>query len=562
MHSITTGNMQAAESVLFFRRMGKPRKALFLQVILLVASLVLVACGPGRGPGEQSKDAREAGASRLTGDAWPDVLEKGSGTLYALYVPADGFAYTDATGELTGVTVELIRDFAGFVHDVYGVDLEVDFVEETDWRTFYRMVVEGGDGLIGFGNVTITGERRNELVFSPPYMTNIASLITHRDAPKLERLEDLGRVFDGLTALAFEGTLHEARLRRLLDASGPDLEIQMAHTNDEILALTASGNRYFAYIDLYNYHRAAKRGMPLQRHEAGDDPAEQFGYIMPLETSWAGVVEEYFRAGDGLTSSASYREIMEAHLGPELAGLLLEAATAGQSDAAAHTEAGWMEAGRAAGGMSAEPEVASDLPEGFGYVHERIPNAVLDVRYAYADNFLGVPVDGYLEHVVILTHEALEALAGVESALRKQGYGIIVFDGFRPQKAVDHFVRWARDIGDTLTKHKYYPEVDKTMLFELGYIARSSSHSRGSTVDLTLFYLDTEQEVDMGSGFDFFGPVSHHGSDLINREQAANRLVLRRVMLDHGFVPYENEWWHYTLSNEPFPDTSFNFDVK
>ncbi len=517
-------------------------------------------CGPSHGPGERSLQ-RQAGQQhaaqdadepfQLAGDSWPEVLEKGYGSLYALYVPAEGFAYVDSDGRLTGVTVELVRDFADFVNEQHGVNLEVDFVEETDWRAFYRQVVEGGDGLIGFGNVTITEERRKELVFSPPYMTNIASLITHRDAPRLERLEDLGRMFAGLTALAFEGTLHEERLRRLIREFGPGLEIRMAHTNDEILELTASGNQYFAYIDLYNYQRAADRGMPLQRHEAGDDPAEQFAYIMPLETSWAGLVEAYFRAEGGLTSTVRYREIMEAHLGEDLAGVLLEAA-AGQLEVDGR--------GRAA----AQPGThgSTGLPEGFGYVHEFIPRAVLDVRYAYNDNFLGVPVDGYLEHVVILTIEALKALAMVEAKLHEKGYGIIVYDGFRPQKAVNHFVRWARDVGDTLTKQKYYPEVDKSRLFELGYISRRSGHSRGSTVDLTLFDLDTGKALDMGSGFDLFGPASSHRSPLITDKQQKNREILRQAMLDHGFLPFQKEWWHYRLASEPFPDTYFDFDVR
>ena len=498
---------------------------------------------------------------QLSGDSWPEVLEQRYGTLYALYVPAEGFAYLDSAGRLTGVTVELVRHFADFVNERYGVDLEVDFVEETDWRAFYRQVVEGGDGLIGFGNVTITEERRKELVFSPPYMTNIASLITHRDAARLERLEDLGRTFVGLTALAFEGTLHEERLRRLIHEFGDGLEIRMAHTNDEILELTASGNNYFAYIDLYNYQRAADRGMPLQRHVAGDDPAEQFGYIMPLETSWADVVEEYFWFDGGLITTPLYREVMETHLGKELADVLLDAAgqavaLAGQAETAAAS-------GQAASaGKHPGPGSTQDLPEGFGYVHEFIPRAVLDVRYAYNDNFLGVPVDGYPEHVVILTKEALKALTRVEALLYEKGYGIIVFDGFRPQKAVNHFVRWARDIGDTLTRQKYYPEVDKSMLFELGYISGRSGHSRGSTVDLTLFDLDTGKKLDMGSGFDFFGPVSSHGSPLITAKQQKNREILLEAMLAHGFIPYQKEWWHYTLSNEPFPDTYFDFDVR
>lgn len=204
---------------------------------------------------------------------------------------------------------------------------------------------------------------------------------------------------------------------------------------------------------------------------------------------------------------------------------------------------------------------ANVIPRGFGYVHEVIPDARYDIRYHGDDNFLGVPVDGYLEPVAILTMEALKALRNAADDFRSHGYGIIVFDGYRPQKAVDHFVRWAREIGDTLTKRTYYPDVNKAHLFSLGYIASRSGHSRGSTVDLTLFDLQTGQEIDMGTGFDFFGPLSAHDSDQVTPEQLANRNFLRRIMVKHGFIPYPEEWWHYTLQNEPYPEKYFDFDV-
>lgn len=202
------------------------------------------------------------------------------------------------------------------------------------------------------------------------------------------------------------------------------------------------------------------------------------------------------------------------------------------------------------------------IPEGFGYIHEVIPDAKYDIRYYTDDNFVGTRVDGYLAPVAILTEEALRALKNAADELRKKGYGIIVFDGYRPQKAVDHFVHWARDPADTLTKAKYYPEVDKADLFAKGYIAERSGHTRGSTIDLSLYDLETGEEVDMGSGFDLFGPPSHHDSGLVTPEQAANRILLKETMLRHGFLPYSREWWHYRLADEPYPDTFFNFDVQ
>ena len=260
------------------------------------------------------------------GDPWPVVRERGYGTLKALYVPAEGFAGFDDDGRLTGVTVELLEDFAVFVGNRYGIELDILFEEEQDWGVFYRRMAEGSDGIIGFGNVTITEERREELSFSPPYMTNVASLISHRDAPELLRFEDMPATFSGRTALAFEGTLHEERLRELIERYYPDAGMAWAHSNDEIVERVAAGDNYFAYIDLYNYRRATERGAPLKRHRLADEAAEEFGYIMPLETSWEGVIVEYFMADGGLTGTARYREIMERHLGPELAAVLMEAA--------------------------------------------------------------------------------------------------------------------------------------------------------------------------------------------------------------------------------------------
>ncbi len=202
------------------------------------------------------------------------------------------------------------------------------------------------------------------------------------------------------------------------------------------------------------------------------------------------------------------------------------------------------------------------IPDGFGYVHKAIPDAKYDIRYYTDDNFVGTPVDGYLAPVAVLTKEALEALQNAADELREQGYGIIVFDGYRPQKAVDHFVRWVQNPSDTLTRRKYYPDVDKADLFAKGYIAERSGHTRGSTVDLSLYDLETGEEIDMGSGFDLFGPPSHHGTDLITPEQAANRMILRKAMERNGFAAYSREWWHYRLENEPFPDTFFDFDVQ
>ncbi len=203
-----------------------------------------------------------------------------------------------------------------------------------------------------------------------------------------------------------------------------------------------------------------------------------------------------------------------------------------------------------------------NLPKGFVYVKDIIETAQLDMRYCSDDNFIGQRIDGYERPVAILTAQAAEALKVAADSLGGQGYYIKIFDTYRPQKAVDHFVRWAKDLNDTKMKSIFYPDVDKSKLFELGYIAEKSGHTRGSVVDLTIVCSSSLEEVDMGSGFDFFGEISHHGTALITEEQEANRNILRDAMLEAGFEIYPEEWWHFILKNEPYPDTYFNFNVK
>ena len=200
--------------------------------------------------------------------------------------------------------------------------------------------------------------------------------------------------------------------------------------------------------------------------------------------------------------------------------------------------------------------------EGFVYIHEVAPDVVLDIRYFSEDNFMGTRVDGYRRPVTLISKEAARALIEVQKELNQQGLGLKIFDAYRPQKAVNHFVRWSNDPADILTKERYYPALPKDRLFDLGYIARKSGHTRGSTADLTIVRLATGEELDMGSPWDFFGEISHHDSPLVDDKAAANRNLLRKVMIDHGFKPITTEWWHYTLENEPFPETYFDFDVE
>ena len=217
----------------------------------------------------------------------------------------------------------------------------------------------------------------------------------------------------------------------------------------------------------------------------------------------------------------------------------------------------------------------------FVNVGDAVPDAILEIRYYSTYNFVGTRVDGYLEPVALLTKQAADSLRAVSDDLKAQGYRLKIFDAYRPQMGVDHFVRWAADIPDTLMRTYFYPDLDKNVLFDQLYIMEKSGHTRGSTVDLTLFDMATEKEVDMGGTFDWFGPESHpdfcgnpetgaYTGDnsasptgrSITPEQFENRMILRRAMLRHGFKALDSEWWHFTLKDEPFPDTYFTFPVQ
>lgn len=198
----------------------------------------------------------------------------------------------------------------------------------------------------------------------------------------------------------------------------------------------------------------------------------------------------------------------------------------------------------------------------FVEVTEVIPEAILEIRYYSTYNFVGARIDGYERPLALMTMRAADSLKMVADELQTQGYRIKIWDAYRPQRAVDHFIRWAEDLSDTTMKAVFYPMVDKSELFERQYIMARSGHSRGSTVDLTLLNTMTGKEVEMGSPFDWFGEESHPDYEGISAEEKANRLILREAMLRHGFKPLDSEWWHFTLADEPYPDTYFDFPVR
>ena len=201
-------------------------------------------------------------------------------------------------------------------------------------------------------------------------------------------------------------------------------------------------------------------------------------------------------------------------------------------------------------------------PSDFVILADYVPGIIQEIRYYSTYNFIGDRIDGYEEPCALLTKEAARALKNVANEANVLGYRLKIFDAYRPVRAVKHFVFWGIEDLDLRMKPYFYPDLEKQELFVRGYIASQSSHSRGSTVDLTLLDMNTGREVDMGSPFDMFSEISHPDYKGITDEQYENRMLLQNLMVKAGFLPIDCEWWHFTLKNEPFPDTYFDFPVS
>lgn len=211
--------------------------------------------------------------------------------------------------------------------------------------------------------------------------------------------------------------------------------------------------------------------------------------------------------------------------------------------------------------MHHEKKAVMDASD-FVLLADYVPSVVQEIRYYSTYNFIGDRIDGYEEPCALLTKEAARALKTASNKLNVQGYRLKIFDAYRPARAVRHFQLWGIEDQDIRMKPYFYPDLDKEEVFSRGYIARQSSHSRGSTVDLTLLDMKTGKEVDMGGPFDLFSEVSHPDYRGITEEQYENRMLLQKAMLRCGFVPMDCEWWHFTLEDEPFPETYFDFPVS
>lgn len=201
------------------------------------------------------------------------------------------------------------------------------------------------------------------------------------------------------------------------------------------------------------------------------------------------------------------------------------------------------------------------MKDDFVFVDELVSGIRWDAKYATWDNFTGKPVDGYLANRIVGTRALCDALGWAQEEAAALGFGLLLWDGYRPQRAVDCFLRWSEQPEDGRTKRRHYPNIRRPEMFERGYVAARSGHSRGSTVDLTLYRLATDELAPMGGGHDLMDPISHHGARGIAPDAARNRQHLRDVMEACGFSSYDCEWWHYTLRGEPHPDTYFDFPI-
>jgi zinc D-Ala-D-Ala dipeptidase len=228
---------------------------------------------------------------------------------------------------------------------------------------------------------------------------------------------------------------------------------------------------------------------------------------------------------------------------------------------------------------------AENFPVKFVNLYEISPSIQIDLRYMGYHNFIGRPIKGYEEPVCILTAPAATALAKVQKVLLKQAYSLKVYDCYRPQQAVNEFIQWSKHSKDQIMKAEFYPQVDKKDFFKLGYVAERSSHTRGSTVDLTIVPLHSksaayqpgqalqsctapyqqrfkDNSIDMGTGYDCMDELSHSYNNKVSHLAYQHRKWLRKLMIANGFTPYKYEWWHFTLENEPYPNRYFNFPVK
>lgn len=261
-------------------------------------------------------------AQQLQGDSWQEVQQNGGGEVTLMYYEEDGFAYENEDGELTGVEIDIFQQFVYYLKNAKDIVLDVNYVGTRDFSKLYQNVKEGEPGLFGIGNVTITPQREQEIDFSPPYLTNIAVLITHESVSDLSSMDAMPRQFQGMEGVVFKGTTHENRMRRIKQQYYPDLSLTYTNSDAEVVDKVVNDTNAFGYVDLSIYWVATKNGKPIKRHQVGDQASESFGIIMPAGSDWVEPMQEFFNIGRGYRSTSAYRNILVQHLGVEVTQML------------------------------------------------------------------------------------------------------------------------------------------------------------------------------------------------------------------------------------------------
>jgi ABC-type amino acid transport substrate-binding protein len=261
-------------------------------------------------------------AQQLQGDSWEEVKQNGSGEVTLMYYEEKGFAYENEQGELTGVEIDIFQQFVYYLKNAKDIMVDVNYVGTRDFTKLYNTVKNGDPGIFGIGNVTITPERRQEVNFSPPYLTNIAVLITHESVPDLSSMDAMPNQFSGMEGVVFEGTTHEQRMERIKNNYYPGMKITNVGSDSEVVDKVVNDTNAFGYVDLSIYWVAKQQGKPIKRHPVGDQASENFGIIMPKGSDWQEPMQDFFSIGSGYRSTSAYRNILVKHLGAEVTQML------------------------------------------------------------------------------------------------------------------------------------------------------------------------------------------------------------------------------------------------
>jgi ABC-type amino acid transport substrate-binding protein len=260
-------------------------------------------------------------AQQLSGDSWATVKQNGGGKIILTYVKTPAFVYEEE-GELQGICIDIMDSFVNYIERSEDVDLEVEYVEGDNFSSYYQSVKDAQGGVFGLANTTITEERKQEVQFSPPYITNIAVLTTNSSVPDLSSMDNIAEEFAGMKAFAPTGSIQYDRMKEIKDDYYPGLNIELVPSSGEALERISNGAKAFCYQDIALYWNYKENGMPIKRHPVGDQSSEKFGIIMPANSDWAPMMEKFFAMGSGFKSTSIYRTSLVKHLGTEVLQML------------------------------------------------------------------------------------------------------------------------------------------------------------------------------------------------------------------------------------------------